>query len=586
MTALCALAWLALAVPACRGRDAPRGADPGPRHNLVLVVADALRAASLPLYGYPRDTAPNLSALARESVVFERHLANYPGTPISVSQMQTGRLMPPLLMSYAYSLAPVRAPTAEVLVLPEALRAAGYRTGLVTSHPWFDDSSELLRHFETRALVPPPAGEPYAPFEALLPRVGEFLEARRGDGAPFYLYVHAMDTHAPFKRHRGFGRFLREKDWPPLLNTYDSAILYTDHWLRELVEALRTRAMLERTVFVFTSDHGEEFGEAGEGWWDRSHGSTLRRAQLEVPLLIRLPGDRNAGRRVTGLTRHIDLAPTLLRLALASATLDRYRIDGSDLSGPLRAGGSLDGAASSLAYTWRYWGLHLPELELVYDQWEDRSRLFGFRRDAHNFPLPVPLADAEREAALGAELRREYEKRSRELLELPADTTRLARAVVGVPTRLLREEGAAIPTYLRDPDDQRWLQEVAMLLQCAPGETPGPIAAEMPWAPGRYRVAVRFADAYLVRGYRNRFRIEFLGGGNKPVEVDGTRAATPRSFDLGIQEIGDLLKIRISEPQGGVAIAGFELALEGATPPRAAPDEDQLERLRALGYVQ
>jgi hypothetical protein len=196
------------------------------------------------------------------------------------------------------------------------------------------------------------------------------------------------------------------------------------------------------------------------------------------------------------------------------------------------------------------------------------------------------VADAEREAALGAELRREYERRSRELLDLPADTTGLARVVVGVPTRLLRGEGSAIPTYLRDHDDQRWLQEVAMLLQCAPGETPGPIAAEMVWAPGRYRVSVRFADAYLERGYRNRFRIEFLGGRNKPVEVDGTRGATPRAFDLGVQEIGDLLKIRVSAPQGGVAIAGFELALEGATPGRAAPDDAQLERLRALGYVQ
>jgi len=52
--------------------------------------------------------------------------------------------------------------------------------------------------------------------------------------------------------------------------------------------------------------------------------------------------------------------------------------------------------------------------------------------------------------------------------------------IVGVPTRLLREEGSTIPTYVRDPDDQRWLQEVAMLLQCAPGESPGPIAAGMP----------------------------------------------------------------------------------------------------------
>jgi arylsulfatase A-like enzyme len=588
LPALATLLWLALSGQACQRGGAPGGGEParGARRNLVLVLADALRASSLSLYGYPRDNAPHLAALARESVVFERHLANYPGTPISVSQMQTGRLMPPLLMSYAYSLAPVRAATPDLLVLPQALRAAGYRTGIVSSHPWFE-GAPLLEHFETQALVPPAEGEVYAPFETIAPRATAFLAERARDGEPFFLYVHAMDTHAPLVRHKGFGRFLREKDWPPLLNSYDSAILYTDHWVNELVSQLRAQGLLERTVFALSSDHGEEFAEAGDRWWDRRHGATLRRAQVHVPLLVRLPGAAPGGRRVAGLTRHIDLAPTFLRLALPGASLAPYRLDGSDLSEALGSGAPLPGAPSSLAHSWRYWALHLPDSELIYDQWEDRTSLYRFERDAHNFPVPVKVADAAREAALGRELRREYERRSREFLELPATTSHLARAVVGVPTLLSREDGSSIPTYERDPLDQRWLQEVAMLLQCAPGEAPGPFVAGTPWAPGRYHVAVRFADAYIARGYRNRFRIEFLGGRNAPVQVDGLRGAPARSFDLGVQEIGALMKVRVSEPEGGVAIAGFELSLEGGAPAARAPaDDEKLERLRALGYVQ
>jgi len=94
-------------------RDSP--ASP----NLVLVLPDTLRAANLPIYGYPRDTAPFLRELADESLVFEHHLANYSETPFSVSQMQSGRFMAPLLMGYDFGRAPVRAIETEV-VYPES----------------------------------------------------------------------------------------------------------------------------------------------------------------------------------------------------------------------------------------------------------------------------------------------------------------------------------------------------------------------------------------------------------------------------------------------------------------------------------
>src|SRR5262245_40929669 len=91
--------WLRLAlVMLLPFASAPAAAEDMPtlqgssQWNVVLVVSDALRAASLPIYGYPRDTAPSLRRLAEESIVFENHVAHYPGTPMSVSQMFTGRL--------------------------------------------------------------------------------------------------------------------------------------------------------------------------------------------------------------------------------------------------------------------------------------------------------------------------------------------------------------------------------------------------------------------------------------------------------------------------------------------------------------
>ena len=114
----------------CTGRDTP----PPPPYNIVVVLSDALRAASLPMYGYPRDTAPHLAALARESRLFATHLAHYPGTTTSLSQLFTGRLVPPLLLGNKAIAVPVDAIPPDLLVLPEVLRAHGYRTGIVTSH--------------------------------------------------------------------------------------------------------------------------------------------------------------------------------------------------------------------------------------------------------------------------------------------------------------------------------------------------------------------------------------------------------------------------------------------------------------------
>src|SRR5262249_31392729 len=147
---------------------------------------------------------------------------------------------------------------------------------------------------------------------------------------------------------------------------------YTDHWVGQLIDTLRQRRLLDNTIVVFTADHGEEFNEMGPEKWNASHGPHVRRVLMHVPLIIRIPGDPAPGRRYVGLTRHIDLAPTLLRLAMPQFDLGGYRVDGDDLSRELSAGGN--GAAVqriSYAYTPRYWAVYERDDEVHYDQWTD-----------------------------------------------------------------------------------------------------------------------------------------------------------------------------------------------------------------------
>lgn len=554
--------------------------------NLVIVLSDALRASSLPFHGYQRNTAPRLAELADESVLFERHLANYPATPTSVSQMLSGRLMPPLLMDHSFALAPVRAIQENLLVLPRALQDAGYRTALVTAHPWFNERARVLRFFHQRAVVSPDPGDAYAPFEALATPVRGVLDRLGSGKEPFFLYLHAMDTHGPFRRHEGYPSFDGEGDYPEVYDLYDSEIRYTDHWVGWLVRELRSRGLLERTLFVFTSDHGEELGERGPEFWNRSHGYTVRRVQLHVPLLLRLPGGAQGGTRIREMTNHLDLAPTLLRLLAPEASLERYRLDGRDLSGQILDGWIDASEATTPAFTWRYWGIHKGDLELHYDQWRDEYVLYRVSTSRFNYPWSSPVADPEETAALRADLERTRRVHSRAFLDSPPTHDALGRVAIGMPTHLVDADTDS-PTFEPDPGDDRWFQDAVLRLEAAPGERPGAIRLSIPWAPGLYRVWVRLSPTGLRQGFQNRFRLRIGARRGDAVDMDARDAPNEALLNAGLHQIGQRFEVEVSEPRGGVSLAGFVLELQGADGQgETAPLDPELEeRLRALGYV-
>ena len=578
-----ALVALVLLGPGCAGPDATQPRDE--RLNVVLVLSDALRAANLPWQGYPRDTAPNLSALARDSVVFPQHLANYPGTPVSVSQMQSGRFMPPLLMSAEYVAAPIRAIEDDLLVLPRALGEQGYATGLVSSHPWFDANARLLDHFDSAEIVAPPPGTvPYAPFEDLLPGALGFLDARAKDGRPFLLYVHGMDTHAPFLPHPEQGGWDGPEGFPEIFDLYDGEIRHVDAQVAKLLGRLEALGLMENTIFVFTSDHGEDLGELGEVWYNHGHGNTLRRSQVHVPLLVHAPKRLGLPSEWPGLSRHVDLAPTLLGLARSGVDLARYRLDGRDLSPALRGERAPEPPAESWAHSWRFDALFLPGREVVHDQWQGGSRLFRLQTDPHNYPVPVPEEPAGGELErLGERLEQQSAARRAEFDAIPPSYEKLGRAWIGVPTRLAG--GSTPPSFGDSPDDDRWTYFLPKLLRAHPGESPPPLTLETPWAPGRYRVAVRLIAEGVAAGYAQEVVIHVHGLRSRSVIVDASQADSEGLVDLGEHDLGESFRVGFVGAEGGVAVTGFRLEHVGGAEP-VAVDPEARERLRALGYVE
>jgi hypothetical protein len=151
-----------------------------------------------------------------------------------------------------------------------------------------------------------------------------FVDARRGE--PTFVYVHTMDAHTPYEPPPPFDRMfpplpepgrkvslptdLREPlDLDRLVGQYDGAIAYGDREFGRLLEALRERGLYDRAAIVFLADHGEEFQDHGAF----GHGHTMFDELVRVPLVVKYPGGRDAGRRVARQVQLLDVLPTVLK---------------------------------------------------------------------------------------------------------------------------------------------------------------------------------------------------------------------------------------------------------------------------------
>ncbi len=301
------------------------GCGRAPRLNVLLVTFDTTRADHLPAYGFAGVATPTLDALAAEAVLFERAYSSTPMTLPAHTTILTGRFPPGhgVRDNGLFTVAP------EVTTLAEILRSAGYRTaaavgafplvgkfGLDQGFELFDDRLDRV-HEDFRGVRQRPRGGLFFE-ERQAQRVNEaiypWLEAHREE--PFFLWVHYFDPHQPLAPPRPYDQLYGN-------DLYLGEIAYADEALGTLFAALRRDGVWDRTVVVFTADHGEGRGEHHE----LTHSYLLYDSTLHVPLIIRAPGEGGA-RRVASPVRHVDILPTVLELLGRAAPAD---IDGVSL---------------------------------------------------------------------------------------------------------------------------------------------------------------------------------------------------------------------------------------------------------------
>lgn len=343
--------WLCPLSPA-PGSGPPAAAAP-PQPNVVVVVVDTLRADRMRALGR---RLPYLSRIATRGAQFEQAVSSSSWTPTATASIFTG-LRPDQhgvraghLALDGRRLAPVDRLPQNADSLPLVMRGAGYRTIGVSDNVNVGETMGFARGFDvfvqhhdagaaavtrsargalTASDAPPPGG-PSAPAPV----------------RPYFLYLHLMDPHAPYQKRPGY----RAPANPAgeAMARYDSEIVNVD---RQLGALHRLAGWDDNTLIVFTSDHGEAFGEHGI----HGHPNQLHEELLAVPLVFFAPG-RIAPRRFFARVGTIDVLPTLRRLlGLPAAHQDA----GADLSGSLLRGAEPDARAH---FAMRYSDLLSPPL--------------------------------------------------------------------------------------------------------------------------------------------------------------------------------------------------------------------------------
>ena len=335
--------WLTSArvtVPAIAAEPSPPPRPAAARPNLVLYLADTLRADYLGAYGHAAPTSPRLDGFAREAVLFEDAWAQASWTRSAVASIFTGLHVGSHGVDREDRVLPPAAQT-----LAEVLRAGGYGTGAFVANHLLGGRFGFDQGFD--AWNPGPRTFYGAPAADL---VREALVWVDSAPRPFFLYVHTMEPHAPYTpsdedlrpfagdAYRGMTdtrallrlgqlgtlapeglRFLRSR--------YEGEVHQNDRAFGALLDGLRARGLDDKTVVVFTADHGEEFLEHG----GTEHTKTLYQELVRVPLVVRAPRGPG-GAREKGTVQQIDLMPTILSLSGLAAPRP---LPGRDLSARL-----------------------------------------------------------------------------------------------------------------------------------------------------------------------------------------------------------------------------------------------------------
>jgi arylsulfatase A-like enzyme len=315
---------------------------PPPAERVVVLISlDTLRADHLGLDGYERDTSPNLDSFARDdAVIFEAAFAQSTYTLPSHMSIMTGLypeahgVLTPLTTAPDGTQRRPRLSKA-IATLAETLADDGFATTAFTDGLMMDGRYGFDRGFDEYRDLNHDEGERNG-FRKFRDDVHAWVSEH--SSRDFFLFLHTYDTHSPYiapepfrsrfsgtptGRQRPSGSLLHANmfrihaamhlhQYPTLqdlIDIYDGGIAFVDHEVGRLFEHLKREGLWEQALIIVTSDHGELFLENN---LLIGHGLGSYNEEIRIPLLIKFPGSKFAGRRIDHVVESIDVLPTIL----------------------------------------------------------------------------------------------------------------------------------------------------------------------------------------------------------------------------------------------------------------------------------
>lgn len=276
--------------------------------NVVWLVAESLRFDML-----DPQIMPRLWAFSNDALRLEKHFSGGNLTQMGVFSMFYGL--------YGSNWFPMRA-AQRAPVLMDVLQRQNYQFALHTSqrftYPAFDKT--IFVNMRPEDMHPLEGGAP--PWQRDAKNIDELLGFidRRDPARPFMGYMFFESTHAPydFPQEAAIARpYLENFNYltadfatqtPLIKNRYINAARHVDGQIGRVIDHLKAKGLLDRTIVIVLGDHGEEFMERGR--W--GHSAEFNRFQTGTPAVIRVPGQ--APRAVAGITSHLDIPATLMPL--------------------------------------------------------------------------------------------------------------------------------------------------------------------------------------------------------------------------------------------------------------------------------
>lgn len=303
------------------------------RPNVILMVLDTQRADHLSCYGYHRDTSPTLSQFAEQGILFENAISQSSWTWPATASILTG------LYPYGHGVTNDESSflVNSIVTLAEILEENHFTTFGLSGNPLISKDKNFDQGFATFIEVP------WARAEHLNHRFLKWLD--RNKKLQFFAYLHYMDPHDPYRApgeyydmfdpdYKGKYNFRKGNDVRNAVNPlwkainyglldieytgrdiehlaalYDGEIRYWDNQFSILLESLKELNILNKTIIVITSDHGEEFLEHGK----LKHRIQLYDETIKVPLVIWFP-DIIEGKRIPEQVETVAIYATLCKM--------------------------------------------------------------------------------------------------------------------------------------------------------------------------------------------------------------------------------------------------------------------------------